>query len=78
MKELIKAFDNLPFIVKLLLCIPAVNIAWQIYKICKSVLKGNTLGIILGILCIIPGATFMWIVDLVTLLISGKSVWWLD
>lgn len=77
MKGLIKAFDDLPFIVKLIFCIPAVNIVWQIYKICRSVDKGNVLGIVLGILCIFPGAFFIWLIDLITLLLNGK-VWWLD
>lgn len=78
MKDLIKAFDNLPFIVKLLFCIPAINIVWQVYKICKSLSKNNIVGVVLGVLCIVPGAFFIWIVDLVTLLMSGKSVWWFD
>lgn len=78
MKNLIKAFDDLPFIVKLIFCIPAVNIVWQVYKICKSVDKGNVLGIVLGILCIIPGAVFIWLIDLISLIANGKTVWWID
>lgn len=78
MKALINAFDGLPFIVKLLFCIPALNIVWQIYKICRSADKGNVLGIVLGVLCIIPGAFFIWLIDLVTLIVKGDRVWWLD
>ena len=77
MKGLIKAFDDLPFIVKLIFCFPLINVVWQIYKICRSVDKGNVLGIVLGILCIFPGAFFIWLIDLITLLLNGK-VWWLD
>lgn len=78
MKGLIKAFDELPFIVKLLFCIPCINIVWQIYKICRSADKGNVLGIVLGVLCIIPGCVFIWIIDLLTLIVKGDRVWWLD
>ncbi len=77
MKNLIKAFDDLPLIVKVILCIPMLDIVWSIYKICRSVDKSNVVGIVLGILTIFPGAFFIWIIDLVTLLINGK-VWWLD
>ncbi|MDE6656365.1 MAG: hypothetical protein K2J85_05160 [Anaeroplasmataceae bacterium] len=77
MKNLIKAFDDLPLIVKVILCIPMLDIVWSIYKIARSADKGNVLGIILGILTIIPGAFFIWVIDLVTVLLNNK-VWWLD
>lgn len=75
MKDLIKSFDKLPYIVKLILCIPALDIVWSVYKLCRSLTKNNTLGIVLGILTIIPGATFMWLVDLVSLLLFKKVLW---
>lgn len=77
MKGLIKAFDELPLIVKVILCIPMLDIVWSIYKICRSVDKSNIVGIVLGVLTIVPGAFFIWIIDLLTLLVNGK-VWWLD
>lgn len=77
MKDLIRAFDDLPLVIKIILCIPSLDIAWSIYKIFKSIDKNNTVGIILGILTIFPGAFFIWIIDLVTLLVNGK-VWWID
>lgn len=77
MKELIKALDNLPLIVKLILCIPLLDIVWSVYKLCRSITKSNVLGIVLAILTIVPGAAFIWIIDLLTLVLTGK-VWWLD
>ena len=77
MKNLIKAFDDLPLIVKVILCIPMLDIVWSIYKIARSADKGNLLGIVLGVLTIIPGAFFVWIIDLVTVVLNNK-VWWLD
>ncbi len=77
MKELIKAFDDLPLIVKVILCIPCLDIVWSVYKICKSADKSNVLGIVLGILTIIPGAFFIWIIDIITVLVNG-NVWWID
>ncbi len=77
MKGLIKTLDNLPLIVKLILCIPLLDIVWSVYKLCRSITKNNVLGIILAVLTIVPGAAFIWLIDLLTLLLTGK-VWWLD
>ena len=77
MKNLIKAFEGLPFIIKLILCIPVLDIVWSIYKIAKSANKGHTVGVVLGILTIFPGAVIIWLIDILTLLFTGR-VWWLD
>lgn len=77
MKQLIKAMDELPFILKLILCIPPLDIVWSVYKICRSLDKKNVLGIVLGVLTIIPGAAVIWLIDLITVLVN-KKVWWID
>ena len=77
MDSLIKAVDNLPKIVKLLLCIPAIAIFWMIYRLCRSLVKKNIVGIILSIVLIFVGIPFMWLVDLLFILFKG-SIWWLD
>ena len=77
MKQLIKAMDELPFILKLVLCIPALDIVWSVYKICRSLDKKNVLGIVLGVLTMIPGAAVIWLIDLITVLVN-KKVWWID
>ncbi len=65
MKGIVKAFDNLPWIAKLLLCLPVLNIAWAIYRICKGADTNNVLMLIVGIFWVIFGSTVFWIVDLV-------------
>lgn len=69
MKDLIQAIDRLPKILKLILCIPALDIVWAIYRILKGVVKNDTLLILVGILWIVPGVVFAWIFDLVTVLL---------
>ena len=71
MKDLIKAFDRLPFILKLILCIPVLDIAWAVYRIVKGLVKNDLLTIIVGILWIVPGAVFCWVFDLVTVILYG-------
>ena len=77
MKNLIKTFDDLPLLIKVILCIPVLAIAWMIYRICRSLLKENMVGVIIAIVLVIVGIPFMWLVDLICILMNGK-VWWID
>ena len=77
MKDIIKAFDNLPLIVKIILALPGIAIIWQIYRLIKSLNDGNVLGIILAIVLLVAGPTFFWIIDLVCIILKG-NVWWID
>ena len=65
MKNLVKSFDKMPWIVKLLLCLPVLNITWAIYRIAKGSSTNNTAMLIAGIVWIFVGSTVLWIVDLV-------------
>lgn len=71
MKDLIKAIDNLPMILKLILCIPALDIVWAIYRIVKGYVKKNNVLLVIGILWIVPGAVFCWVFDLITVILYG-------
>lgn len=73
--ELVKSFDNLPKIVKLILAIPALDIMWNVYRILKSVTENNTLGIIVGVLLLIVGFPFMWVIDMICIVLNN-TVWW--
>ena len=77
MKSLIDAIDNLPKIVKLILCIPAVAIVWMIYRICRSLEKKNMVGVVIAVVLLFVGIPFMWLIDLLCILVKG-SVWWID
>ena len=71
MKGLIKSFDNLPWIVKLLLCLPIVDIVWAIYRIVKGAVTGNVLTLIAGIIWIVLGSTILWLIDLICIIATG-------
>ena len=76
MKEFLKAIDELPYIVKLILCIPVLDIVWNIYRLVKSLDAKNNTGIILAVVMLIVGIPFMWVVDLVCMLMN-KKIWWI-
>lgn len=77
MKDIIRAIDNLPFIVKLILALPGLAVVWAIYRLLRSLDKNNVVGIVLAVILIVAGPTFFWIVDIITLLLKG-NVWWID
>ena len=77
MKSFINAIDDLPLIVKIILCIPVLDFVWSIYKLFKSIEKNNVVGIIIAAVLLVFGCWFVWIIDIVTLILKGQ-VWWLD
>ncbi len=70
MKEFIKTIDDLPFIAKLILCLPILDIVWAIYRIVKGADKKDTFLLIIGIIWIIGAVTLAWLVDLVTAILN--------
>lgn len=75
MQDLIKKVNGLPLIVKLLLCIPLVEIFYGICRIVNQLSKPkiDVLYLVLAILTVFPGAFFMWIVDVVCVLMYGHA-----
>lgn len=66
MKDLIKMIDELPFIAKVILCIPALDIVWAIYRIIKGIENKDNFMLIVGVIWVIGGCTVTWIFDLIT------------
>ena len=75
MKAYVSFMEGLSKVVKLIFCIPFLDILWAIYRVCKSGSKGNMLGVVLAIVLIIVGIPFLWLVDLITLLLYDKVLW---
>jgi hypothetical protein len=67
--------DKLPKIVKIILALPFLDIVWVVYRLIKSISKKNTLGIVLAILLLIFGIPFLWLIDIITIIISDKVLW---
>lgn len=72
MKSFIKAMDELPLVLKIILAIPMLDIVWAIYRIIKGVAYKNVVTLIAGILWIIPGSVVCWILDIVFLATTHK------
>ncbi len=77
MKDLVKALEGLPYIVRVLL-----TIFWGIYgnlmRLFRSLAKNNLVGIILAVVLLICGGfIILWIWDVIRVIL-GKQVWWID
>lgn len=75
MKNFIDAMEKLPLWLKVVLALPALDIIWVVYRLAKSIDKNNTIGIVLAIVLIVVGIPFLWLVDIITLLISNYVLW---
>ncbi len=76
LNDLLKTMEDLPQWVKIILALPFLDIVWNIYRLLKSISKNDTVGIVLAVLILVFGVSFMWIVDIIT--IAYKNfVWWL-
>lgn len=74
MKAFITAMDNLPWIVKLLLCIPALDVVWTVYRLIKSIDASNVLGIVISVILFFF-SPFVWLIDIICVIVN-KKVWW--
>lgn len=74
---MVSAFDNLPKWAKIFLALPFLDILWVVYRLFRSIEKSNVLGIVLAVLLLVLGIPFLWLVDIITLIIQDK-VYWID
>ena len=72
MKELLKAVDDLPWILKVILCIPALDIVWAVYRIVDGVVHNKLANIVLGIVWIVGAYTVTWVVDLIFMIVYHR------
>jgi hypothetical protein len=73
MKDLVKAFDGLPWIVKLILALPFIDgIAYGIYRVAKGIDKKDNAILIAGIIWLVFGWALLWIIDLITVILYKK------
>ena len=77
MKKFIETMNDLPQILKLILCIPMLDIVWNITRLVRSLDKNNLVGIVLAAVLIVIGLPFIWIIDLICVLMNG-NIWWID
>ena len=77
MKNLVKALERLPWIVRVLLVL-LYGAYGNLIRLFKSIAANNVLGIVLALILLLCGGfVILWIVDLICVLL-GKQIWWID
>lgn len=75
MEKFVKWMDSQSLLVKVVFAIPLLDILWVAYRLVKSLVKKSVLGIVLAILLIVIGLPWLWLVDIITLIVAGKVIW---
>ena len=72
---MVKTFDSLPKWLKIVLALPFLDIVWAVYRLFRSIEKNNVVGIVLAALLIVFGIPFLWLVDIITLVLKDRVLW---
>ena len=75
MKSFIKWMKEAPKLIKIIFALPFLDIVWNIYRLARSIDKKSVLGIVIAILLIVIGWSFLWILDLITIIVGNKVLW---
>ena len=77
MKSILNSLKGLPWILRLILCLPALDIVWSVARVLNGIVKKNVVLIVIGVLSVVPGFVFFWVLDLI-LVILGKQPFLVD
>lgn len=75
MKAYCKWMEGLPRIVKIIFCLPILDILWGLYRIFSVFTNFNVLRLILAILWFIFGGFILWILDLIFIIVFDHICW---
>lgn len=73
--EYIKWMDENPKWLKIVLALPILSLTWVIYRLIKSFMSKNTLQIIVAIWLLVFGIFFLWLIDIITLVLQDRILW---
>ena len=72
--DIIKAFDELPKIVKIIFALPFLDIIWAIYRIIKGACTKNTVTLVAGIIWVVFGCFITWVLDIIYLILDKQPL----
>lgn len=75
MDAFIKWMDGRSRLVKILFCLPFIDIIWAVYRILGAVKNKNILHLVLGIIWIFFGGFIGWILDLICIILTDHIFW---
>lgn len=70
--DFVKWMDKLPFVVKIIFALPVLGFMWGLYRLVKGIAKKNLVLTIVGVVWLFGGIVFLWLVDLITIIMDEK------
>ena len=75
MKAFCNWMDDRSRLVKILFCLPILDILWGVYRLGGAIANKDILHIVLAVLCIFFGGFIGWVLDLVFIILTGRIFW---
>ena len=75
MKAFCNWMDSQSRIVKILFCLPIVDILWGIYRLGGAIANKNVLHIVLSVIWIIWAGFVGWVLDLIFIILTARIFW---
>ena len=75
MKAFCSWMDGRSRLVKILFCLPIIDILWGIYRLGGAIANKNVLHIVLSVIWIIWAGFVGWILDLIFIILTGRIFW---
>ena len=71
----LKWMDSRSRLVKILFCLPIVDIIWGVYRVFGAIRNKNILHLVLEIIWVIWAGFVGWVFDLVFIILFGRICW---
>ena len=74
----IKWMNGRSRLVKILFCLPIIDIIWGVYRLLGAIMNKNVLHIVLAVLWIVFAGFVGWVLDLICIIITGHIFWFVE
>ncbi len=75
MNAFCKWMDERSRLVKILFCLPFIDILWGVYRLGGAIANKNVLHIVLAVIWIVWGGFIGWVLDLVWIILKDHIFW---
>lgn len=75
MKEFCQWMNERSRLVKILFCLPIIDIIWGVYRLLGAIANKNMVHLVLAIIWILIAGFIGWILDLISILLTGHIFW---
>lgn len=75
MNQFIKWMDNRSRLVKILFCLPIIDIIWGVYRVLGAIKNKNWFHLVLAIVWLVIAGFVGWVLDLVCIILFNHICW---